>query len=102
MENSTFTPEKSLQLISEVLQEAKNRQQENGLMYLYWGIITVVAGLGHFYCNSTAQYQYIFFAYLVFPVAAVGMFFLFPRVRQKASSSNVIGTILNRLWMPEL
>ncbi|MEO1449413.1 MAG: hypothetical protein AAFV07_07770 [Bacteroidota bacterium] len=99
MSDARMTPKESLNLISEVLQEAKARQQENGLIYLYWGIIIVVATLAHFYLNMTGQYQYIYFAYMIFPVAGVMMYFLFRKYFQaRKRTGNVIGRILTRVW----
>lgn len=100
MSDTHMTPEESLSLISEVLKEAKARQQENGLIYLYWGIVIVLASSAHFYLNATGQYQYIFYAYLIYPVAGALMYVLFGKYfKARKRGENAIGRILTRVWL---
>lgn len=48
MEQDDFSPKDSLQLIDNMISQAKNRFTENGFLYLLWGWVVFVCAIFHF------------------------------------------------------
>lgn len=93
-----MTPEESLALISGIVKEAKERQQERGTVYLYWGGVLAMVGLAHYILIQQEMYTMSFLPYLTIPVAAGVSYWLFGR-NYRRRNQNVIGATLNILWL---
>ncbi|MCI4667953.1 MAG: hypothetical protein MRZ79_07305 [Bacteroidia bacterium] len=98
MEPQSLTPKESLDLIKEVILDAKHRQEENGIIYMYWGITVALVGIAHYVLYLTETYSLIFIPYLLFPVAALISYFIFPHYK-KETPKNQIGTIIGGIWI---
>jgi hypothetical protein len=48
MKEENFSPQDSLQLIDSMINQAKNRFNENGFLYLFWGWLILFCSVGHF------------------------------------------------------
>jgi hypothetical protein len=48
MQPDNFSAQASLQLIDQMIKQAKNRISENGFLYLLWGWLILFCSLGHF------------------------------------------------------
>lgn len=48
MSEEKFSPQDSLQLIDSMINKAKHRFSENGLLYLVWGWVIFACSVGHF------------------------------------------------------
>lgn len=48
MQPENFSPKDSLQLIDQMINQAKNRFSENGFLYLLWGWLILFCSIGHF------------------------------------------------------
>lgn len=48
MQTEKFSPKDSLQLIDQMINQAKNRFSENGFLYLLWGWLILFCSIGHF------------------------------------------------------
>ncbi|MEO0899960.1 MAG: hypothetical protein AAFY71_26335 [Bacteroidota bacterium] len=97
MESQPLSPQESLNLITEVITAAKQRQEESGAIYLYWGLIIAAVSGAHFVFQLNGQYEWIPFPYLLIPIAAILSYFLFPYFR-KTKVKNQIGSIINGMW----
>lgn len=93
-----MTPEESLNLISNIIQEAKERQQENGNVYLFWGGITAILGLAHYALIVQDLYEFIFVPYLSLTIAAMLSYFLFQK-QWRQQTDNVIAKTLRTMWI---
>ena len=50
METTKMTPEKSFELITQMIQEAKLKFEESGLIYMLWGALIAVASFCSLCC----------------------------------------------------
>lgn len=48
MQTENFSPKESLQLIDSMINQARNRFNENGFLYLLWGWLIFFCAVGHF------------------------------------------------------
>lgn len=48
MQPENFSPKESLQLIDQMINQAKSRFSENGFLYLLWGWLILFCSIGHF------------------------------------------------------
>ena len=48
MQEEKFSPKDSLQLIDNMINQAKNRFNQNGFLYLLWGWVILFCSIGHF------------------------------------------------------
>lgn len=57
--------QKRLELIEEMIFKAKNRLSENGHLYLFWGWLVLIAGMGHFLLDALTAFQRPYLTWLV-------------------------------------
>ena len=97
MKTKEFTPEESFELINQVINQAKNRFEENGFAFILWGALTA------FCCFSQAYLLYIglgaqsWYPYLVMPLASI--FTIVYYSKKDSKSCNPLNVISSRLWM---
>ncbi|MEM9985081.1 MAG: hypothetical protein AAF804_08285 [Bacteroidota bacterium] len=95
-----MTPQESLALIQSVISEARERHEESGLVYIYWGAAGAIASLGHFYLQQQEAYSLIYVPWLLMPIAGFLSYFLFPYYRKdQRHSRNLIGVLVRNLWL---
>jgi len=71
MENQNLTPEKSYELINQVINEAKLRFEENGFIYVLWGLLGTVAAFGQFFLLKNGYNSINYNPYFLMPLGAV-------------------------------
>ncbi|VAW28472.1 hypothetical protein MNBD_BACTEROID07-1288 [hydrothermal vent metagenome] len=71
MEDQDLTPEKSFELISQVINEAKLRFEENGFIYVLWGLLGTVAAFGQFFLLKNGYNSINYNPYFLMPLGAV-------------------------------
>ena len=99
MNQSSFTPEESLALITELIQDARTRFEQSGYVYIFWGTLLSLIGGVHFAFIRLELYQWIFAPYLAIPVAAfLNGWWQSRRVTPKVRK-NAVYTIVARLWL---
>lgn len=98
MSDSAMTPKESLEVITGIISEAKARQEENGLVYMVWGILIAVVGGIDFYLRVQEMYNLIWVPYTILPFGGIWSF-LYYRGKQGSQSSNLVGSILRILWI---
>lgn len=96
MNNENFTPEESLRLISEVINDARTRFQENGSIYIMWGILLGMAGIGQYLLVYFEYYSISFVPYFLMPIGGV-ISFLYYR-RKTSGKKNSISQIIGKIW----
>ncbi len=100
MGKQNLTPQESLELISDVIRVAKQRQEERGGIYIYWGLIIFVVGLGHYILQEMEAYDRIYLPYLFIPLAAALSYLIFPYYQKgKGLGDNKIGSIIGGVWL---
>lgn len=96
MENTDLTPEKSFELINQVINDARNRIEENGFIYAFWGVLSTVAALGQFFLLRSGYFNINYFPYFIMPLGAIYTGYYYSK--KKKSEHNQIGRILGVSW----
>ncbi len=97
MTSQSFTPKQSLEIISQVISEARHRFDENGFIYIFWGILIALASFGQFFLLQNGRYDIHWYPYLLMPLGAV--FTMVYYIRKKSHRKmNIIDRIIAVLW----
>lgn len=98
MRTEELHPEKSFELITDVIAQARRKFEENGLVYVFWGVLMALASFGQYILLRNEFYKENWYPYLLMPVGAIISFFYF---RKKTSSGaiNLIGRIIGFAWI---
>ena len=96
MNQSELSPEESLKLISEVITDARNQFKEDGFIYILWGTILAISGIGQYLLLYFEYYSINYVPYFLIPVGGIISYFYYKR---KASGNrNTISRLIGRLW----
>ncbi|MEL6673619.1 MAG: hypothetical protein AAFR61_15550 [Bacteroidota bacterium] len=97
MDSSNFSPQESLALISQVIEDAKNRFAEDGKLYILWGGLIAVIAFTQFGLLVYEQYEINYYPYFVIPFAGI---FSWLYYRKKApKGNNKISQAIGLMWM---
>lgn len=91
-----LTPKESLELIQEVISDSRSRMEENGFIYIFWGVLIALASFGQYYLLSNGMYDFNYYPYFILP--AGGVFTYFYYARKENRPSNHIGKSISVLW----
>ena len=96
MENTDLTPEKSFELINQIINDARNRIEENGFIYAFWGVLSTAAALGQFFLLRNGYLNINYYPYFIMPLGAIYTGYYY--YKKKKSEHNQIGRILGISW----
>ena len=100
MENSTFTPEQSLLLISKTIEQAKNRFKESGHIFIYWGTLTVFVFGSQMILSLLELYKYSIWPVYLFPLSTFYMIYFWVKEKKKNLPKTYIGNMLGKIgWV---
>lgn len=71
MKSQTLTPEESLLLISKTIEETKERFQNNGHIFIFWGALTVIVFGSQHILGLLGFYHLMMVPVYLFPVGAI-------------------------------
>ena len=98
MNSEKLSATESIHLISEVIQEARVRFEENGVIYVFWGLFIALISLSQFLLLTNELYAINWYPYLAIPLGFV--FTMYYYWRKKAHrTKNQISTILSKTWL---
>jgi len=96
MEPQKLTPEKSLEIITQIINEAKTKFEENGFIYVFWGLLSTVASLGQFILLENGYYTISNYPYFLMPLGAIyTAYYIYKKGR---SRHNQIGKLVAFSW----
>ncbi len=98
MKTDQLTPEQSLALITQVINQARGRFEENGFIYVFWGTLIALASFGQFWLLRTGHYNIHWYPYLLMPLGAVYSSVYYAG-KNRNRTQNPIGKILSVLWI---
>jgi len=98
METDKLSPEKSFELITKIITQARNKFEENGFIYMFWGILTAIASIGQFILLKNEYYDINWYPYLLMPIGAIYTGFYFSK-KQIKHRQNQISKIISALWI---
>ena len=97
MENQNFTPEKSFELITQVINDAKSKFEENGFIYAFWGALDAVMAFGQFFLLKNGHYSINYYPYFLMPLGAIYTVYYF--YKKGRGRQNQIGKMLSFVWI---
>ncbi|MCF6308251.1 MAG: hypothetical protein L3J09_09865 [Flavobacteriaceae bacterium] len=98
MKIEELSPEKSLELITQVITQARNKFEENGFIYMFWGALIAIASISQFILLKNEYYGISWYPYLLMPVGAIYSGFYFSKKKEKAKQ-NQISKMISALWI---
>ena len=97
MSVNKLSTEESLQIITDVIQEAKNRFEGNGISYVFWGILLTIVSLSQFILLKNQYYNIHFYPYFLMPVGT-GVAWYYSS-KKKKNKHNLISKIVSYSWL---
>jgi len=96
MEDQNLTPEKSFELINQVINEAKTRFEENGFIYAFWGFAWYGGRIGQFILLKNGYFGINYYPYFIMPLGAIYTgFYIYKKKRDR---KNQIGKMVAFSW----
>lgn len=96
-ENEDFDPQQSLQLIDEMINQAKNRFSEDGFLYLMWGWLVFICTVAQFILLHFVHFaQHYLVWMLTWPAVIYQVFYLNKKKKARTAklyTDNVIGFV---------
>ena len=83
MEEKALTEKESLELITGMINKAKNQVSENGFLYIIWGWVILICCIVQFTSDQFFHYRYVYFVW--FSTYGVLLFQIIYLVRKKKS-----------------
>ncbi|MDA9015538.1 hypothetical protein N9H69_02520 [Flavobacteriaceae bacterium] len=71
MKTNKFTPKESLELIDQVIQQAKNRFEENGFAFILWGSAVALCCFAQAYLLHIGRGPQSWYPYLLLPLLSI-------------------------------
>jgi uncharacterized membrane protein len=98
MEEKTLSPEESLKIISQVISQARNKFEENGFIYVFWGILIAIAAFSQFILLQKEYFNINWYPYLLMPLGALFTGFYYSKKKQQ-SIKNQISKMVSISWL---
>jgi hypothetical protein len=98
MENKELTPQESLKIINEMIESSKERFQENGYIYLFWGWLISICALAQFVLLQLEYYEINFYPYFLAVPGAIYTFIHESKRHSKTSGSSFLDKFFTALW----
>lgn len=97
MENEKLTPKESLELITQAITQARGKFEENGFIYMFWGLLIALATFSQFILLKNEYYEIHWYPYFLMPIGAVVSAVYFSK--KKKDNHNQISKIVSMLWI---
>lgn len=98
METDKLSPEKSLELITQVITQARNKFEENGFIYMFWGALIAITSISQFVLLKNEYYSISWYPYLLMPIGAIYSTIYFSKKKGK-SKQDMISKMVSALWI---
>ena len=98
MKAEQLSPEKSLELITEVIAQARKKFEENGFIFMFWGLLTAFAAIAQYVLLKNAYYSINWYPYLLMPIGGIYSVFYFSK-KNKKERQNQISKIVSYAWV---
>ena len=97
MNTEKLSAERSLELITEVIAQARKKFEENGFIYMFWGALIAIASIGQFLLLKNEYYSIHWYPYFLMPLGAIYSFYYFSK-KERRYSHNQISIIVSYAW----
>lgn len=96
---SELTPEESLGIVSKAILTAKIKNSETGTVFVFWGLLMMLSGLGQYILLQTNLEKYNYLPYFSFPVGAVLTWLYYSRKFKIRDQSQVLASSIPMIWL---
>lgn len=91
-----LTPEESLLLITQTIEETKEKFKESGKIFIFWGILIVIVTLTQFVFIRVGLKNYTGFPCFLYPLGGFCMYAYFRKIDKKNNApKTIIGNIIS-------
>ena len=98
-QNENLSPNDSLQLINNMINQAKNRFSENGFLYLLWGWVIFFCSIGHFIFLKLNWFKNPEIIWAISWLAVIFQVIYLSRKKKKATVKTYSENIINYIWV---
>jgi len=99
MQPENFSPKDSLQLIDQMINQAKNRFSENGFLYLLWGWLILFCSVGHFVLLRLKLVAHPEMIWASCWLAVIFQIIYLVRTKKKETVKTYSDNIVNYVWI---
>lgn len=96
MNREQLTPERSLEIITQAISEAKTKFEEDGLIYVFWGSLTAIAAFSQFFLMQAERYDISFYPWFLMPFGGIFSFWYY--ARKNKGKSNKVSEMVSICW----
>jgi hypothetical protein len=99
MEEEKFSLQQSLQLIDNMIKQAKNRFTENGFLYLLWGWVILFCSIGHFALIKLQWFEHPEMIWATTWLAVIYQIIYLAKTSKKETVKTYSENIVNYIWV---
>lgn len=99
MQPENFSPKDSLQLIDNMINQAKNRFTENGFLYLLWGWAIFACSLFHFAAIKLNLFKHPEWVWTITWAVVIFQIIYLVRVKRKEKVKTYSDGIIDAIWI---
>jgi hypothetical protein len=98
MQTEKLSAERSLELITEVIAQARKKFEENGFIFMFWGALIAIAAIGQFLLLKNEYYSFHWYPYFLMPIGAIYAMYYFSK-KEGHNKHNQISRIVSYAWV---
>lgn len=99
MSEKEFTPQQSLALINEMINQVKHRYSEDGAMYLLWGWLVFACSVTQFVLVHFVRFERHYLVWMLTWLAVIYQLFYFNRKRRQRRVKTYTNHIVSFVWL---
>ena len=96
---SSMTPNQSLELITQMIKEARSKFEEDGFVYMLWGILLFLAAGAQYVLLLNEQYSYNYYPYFFLPLGGIFTSIYYRRRGSTGPKGNPISRVISTMWI---
>jgi len=97
METDKLSAEKNFELITQIIAQARNKFEENGFIYMFWGALLAIASISQFLLLKNEYYDIHWYPYLLMPIGSIYSSYYFKKKGKNVR--NQISKIVTHTWI---
>ena len=99
MQEENFSPQQSLAVIHSMIETAKNHFSENGHLYLLWGWVIVISGIGQFVLLNIVHHNNPYIVWLLPLLAVIYHIFYLTKKEKRRKVTTYTDRIVGFVWL---
>ena len=99
MKEENFTPEQGFETIASVIREAKAQFEEDGIVYVGWGILAAFAGFAQYYLIHNGFAHINYYPYFLMPIGGIATA-VYSTMKERKGRKTHLSRIIGATWAP--